>query len=162
MQVDYWKCKDWEGKQEYQSRVQGLQLRFEKGVDCDVRKSCLKFAKWLRQTYQFPIRVIVYVRKADLIKCQDGDHAYGTFWRPSSKTEYPYIRIATGDYDKLFHESGRDDALATILECIAMMLTHYYQWLNFADSMSEEQEMKNAEFCAFRRIREYGKTRDHP
>ena len=45
-----------------QSRRSGLRFRFTSDVNTEVREACLKFGKWLRKEYFFPIRVPVYVK----------------------------------------------------------------------------------------------------
>ena len=141
-------------------KKKGLYLRFEKTVNNEVRTACLEFSKWLRLKYHFPVRIIVYVKSSEFIKSIYGEQVYGTCWRPYDKCQYPYIHIATGDYPKLRIERGRDNALACILNCIAIMLTHYYQWID--DFEDIDNEVKHAEYCAKTIIKEYSKTRDHP
>ncbi|WP_223596195.1 hypothetical protein [Neobacillus bataviensis] len=46
----------------------GLRLRCEIGVNPKVRSSCLNFAAWLRLNMEFPIRVVVYLKKNYQIK----------------------------------------------------------------------------------------------
>jgi hypothetical protein len=41
----------------------GLRIRTEAGVHPEVKRACLEFAKWLRTEYNFPIRVVVYLKK---------------------------------------------------------------------------------------------------
>ena len=43
---------------------------------------------------------------------------------------YPYIRIATGDYEELVEEYGDEDAMWATLSVFAHELTHYYQHIN--------------------------------
>lgn len=140
----------------------GLHLRVEQGVNPEVRRSCLSFSKWLREQYVFPVRVIIYIKKSYYISAQNGENVYGTCWRPFDKSKSPYIRISTGDYDELVVSKGQDNALATILFCIAMMLTHYYQWLNDINGLTEEEEELQAEKYAKKILSLYSQTRDHP
>jgi hypothetical protein len=39
---------------------EGLRIRCDKEVHPEVRRACLEFAKWLRNEFEFPIRVVVY------------------------------------------------------------------------------------------------------
>lgn len=57
----------------------GLRLRFDKGIDENVKRSLKEFCVWMRMHYSFPIRVPVYVKNKGFIKAMDGDEVYGTF-----------------------------------------------------------------------------------
>ncbi len=140
---------------------QGLRLRFERGVDCEVRRALLEFAAWLRTEFNFPVRLLVYVKSAEMIKCRDGDWAYGTCLCPNELSVEPYIRLATGDYGKLCEEFGKDNALATVLACMAHELTHYYQWLGNADE-DEKLTERQAKYYASKIVDMYAQTREHP
>jgi len=153
--------KPWK-KNFYGKRKNGLHLRVENNVDSEVRRACLEFVKWLRAEYDFPTRVTVYVKAACYVRAENGEQVYGTCWRPFQKSSMPYIRVSTGDYHDLLESIGQDRALATILCCIAMMLTHYFQWLNDLNSLTEEEEIHQAERCAKKIILDYSKTREHP
>ncbi|GAB6255789.1 hypothetical protein [Peribacillus frigoritolerans] len=121
---------------------QGLRIRCEQGVYPEVRRACLEFAKWLRIEFEFPIRVVVYLKKDYQIKSRfDKELVSGTFFGPFDKSEEPYIRIATGDYLELLAENGRDNALAAILGTIAHELGHYYQWIDDLNLMKKGQKI---------------------
>lgn len=127
-----WDCTKWKKHYraiEYEGK-DGLRLHFEKGVDPRVRALCLEFGKWLRQEYLFPVRVNVYVKKAERIRAKDGELVCGTCWRPASKFDTPFIKIAAGDFLKLCEQRGEEKALAEILLAIAHELTHFFQWMN--------------------------------
>lgn len=109
---------------------QGLRLRFDKGVDPELRLAILKFANWVRREFDFPIRVLAYIRSTEYIKAKDGDLVSGTFWGPYDRTEEPCIRVAAGDFYKLTKKWGKDKAIAATLRTLAHELSHYYQWLN--------------------------------
>jgi hypothetical protein len=136
----------------------GLRIRCEQGVYPEVRRACLEFAKWLRIEFEFPIRVVVYLKKDYQIKSRfDKELVSGIFLGPFDKSEEPYIRIATGDYLELLAENGQDDALAAILGTIAHELGHYYQWIDDLE-LDEEGAENNSEYM----IDLYAETRDHP
>lgn len=127
-----WDCTAWE-KRYANAEIEinsGLRFRYEKGVIPCVRNICLQFSRWLRSEYCFPVRVNVYIKKANRIRAIDGELVCGTCWRPDCKYETPYIRIATGDYFELCNRRGKESAIAEILLAIAHELTHYFQWLN--------------------------------
>ena len=41
----------------------GLRVRCEKDINPSIRRTCLSFAVWLRTYMEFPIKVIVYLKK---------------------------------------------------------------------------------------------------
>lgn len=140
-----WNKQDWYNVLDYENNLYryGLRLRFDKGIDPVLRNSCLKFAAWLRQEYEFPIRVPIYFKNKAYLKCVDGDTAYGTCFIPDTYKDEPYIRIATGDYVVLCKELGEKYATLSILRTLAHELTHYYQWINGV-SLSHESEERQA------------------
>ena len=85
----------------------------------------------------------------------------GTFFEPLQHTIEPYIRIATGDYEELKEEIGRDQALASILTVIAHELTHYFQWINGIQKTERDSECQ-ARRCAKKLLKKYAETREHP
>lgn len=113
-----------------EGRPRSLRLQFEQGVDRELRNACLKFAKWLRSEYCFPVRVRVYFKSRARIRAMDGDSVCGTFMMPDDYRETPFARIATGDYRDLCEKYGEKQATFEILWCIAHELTHYFQWIN--------------------------------
>lgn len=135
----------------------GLRIRCL-GIDDEVRITILNFANWLRQQIQFPIRVVVYVKKDKWIKNMYGELVYGTFFAPYDKSVEPYIRVATGDYHDLKKELGRDDALASILHTFAHEIVHYEQWVKEDELFNE----RKANYRATRLVHKYAETRDHP
>ena len=157
-----WTLQDWK-KHLPSSRHRrfGLRLRFDKGVSQEVKTACIRFATWLRSQYTFPLRVPVYIKKQDRIKAKDGDLVVGTFFEPLQHTIEPYIRIATGDYEELKEEIGRDQALASILTVIAHELTHYFQWISGIQKTERDSECQ-AHRCAKKLLKKYAETREHP
>jgi len=72
--VHIWTLENWKYNfTNIQSRRSGLRFRFTPDVNTEVRGACLKFGKWLRKEYFFPIRVPVYVKGKKYIKAMDGD-----------------------------------------------------------------------------------------
>lgn len=133
----------------------GLRVRCEQGVNPKVRQSCLDFAKWLRLYLEFPIRVVVYLKRAYQIKTQDGkEMVSATFLGPYSKDEEPYIKVATGDFQELVSERGEDNAILAILNSIAHEIIHYRQWLENPD-FDEEKAETEAEHESTKLVDEY-------
>lgn len=94
-----------------------------------VRRSLIRFARWLREQYDFPLRVPVYLFPYDHIVTQDGKKVSASFFAPFRRNEEPLIRIATGDYGALARDVGRDNALAAFPCSLAHEVIHYHQWL---------------------------------
>jgi hypothetical protein len=139
----------------------GLRLKFEKGIDAEVRRACKEFCKWIRTEYYFPVRIPVYVKKSKYIKAMDGDFVNGTFFKPFNKIEEPYARIATGFYHEDLLKRGKDNSLASVLLTIAHELTHYFQWINNIQ-LTEIGEERQATRYARLILDEYAQTHEHP
>lgn len=157
-----WNCSRWKDPDAPVFEKKGLHFFIKKGVDPEVRRAILEFAGWLRTNYIFPARVNVYVFSDYYIRASNGEMVYATCMRPGDDGKYPYIRMSTGDYEDLVKKRGTDDALAAMLYCAAKMLTHYFQWLNDMDYLTERQEEQQANRCARKILDDYAQTRDHP
>lgn len=127
-----WDLKNWEKYILHDSHnyKTGMYMRFDKDVNFCVKEFCKLFAKWVRKEFVFPIRVNVYVKSSYRIKAKDGEMVVGTFWRPESLCMNSYIRIATGDYEDLVEEIGKENAMWAILSTLAHELSHYFQYVN--------------------------------
>ncbi|MBT2733503.1 DUF2750 domain-containing protein [Bacillus sp. ISL-7] len=133
----------------------GLRVKCEQGVNPNIRQSCLDFAKWLRLYMEFPIRVVVYIKKAVQIKTKDRlEMVSATFLGPYSKDEEPYIRMATGDFEELVSNRGEENAIFAILNSMAHEIIHYQQWLKNPD-LDEEIAETEAELEGTRLVEEY-------
>ena len=110
--------------------MNGLRVRVQNGVDPAVRGACLDFARWLRTEFPFPLRLNVYIKRDYRIRAMDGDMVVGTIWQPDNLSEYPYIRLAAGDYTELVEARGDDEAMWAILRSFAHEIVHYFQHIN--------------------------------
>lgn len=139
-----WTIDKWKKTLENKDIRHGLRVRYEKDVNEEVKLVCKEFFRYLRSEYYFPIRVAVYIKSTERIKALDGDLVCGTCFMPSDPLVEPYIRIATGDYELLVSEGGKDYAAKEILYTIAHELTHYFQWVNSLQltEMGEERQAK--------------------
>lgn len=155
-----WKCSDW-GTYIPPNCRKGIRLRFDPGVNCEVRRACKDFVKWLRSQYEFPVRIPIYFKATKTIISRSGEHVSASFFGPYDKSVEPYIRISVGDYPDLLRERGKDNALASILHSIAHELSHYYQWLKDSD-LSEEKMERQARYYALEILSDYAETRAHP
>ena len=139
----------------------GLRVRYEHGIDTDLKESIKRFILWIRRNYYFPFRVVIYIKSSEFITAKDGDLVSGTFFEPYYRTDEPYIRVAAGDHAKNLIRWGRDDAIAATLRTIAHELTHYYQWINGVDKPIRNLEL-HAYICSSIILRQYAETTEHP
>ena len=156
-----WTLDNWEKIYGDLCIKKGIRLHFEKGIDCEVKRAILEFINWLRTEYYFPVRVNIYFKCAFRIKALDGELVSATFFGPFDKMVNPYIRIATGDYQELLKNKGKDNALGAYLYTIAHELTHYFQWINDL-KLTEKGEERQATVYSNYILDEYKEIREHP
>ena len=113
----------------------GLRIVGDRG-NAEVRGAIIRFARWLRSQYDFPMRVPVYLRPEPILVKMDGEKCSASFFAPWNRKVEPYIRIATGDYPQSKRRRGRDNALAGYLVSLAHEVIHYQQWIK-ANRVSE-------------------------
>ena len=159
--MNIWKSTKWKSYYKNADQRQGIRIRYEKGVDPEVKRAIGDFINWLRSEYVFPKRVNLYVKAERRIRATNGEFVCGTFFRPADRNKEPYIRVATGDYYELLSECGKDNALARILSSIASVFTYYFQWLNDIE-LTFIGEDRQASFYAKKIMYDYSETRDHP
>ena len=134
----------------------GIRIIGHRG-DPEVKDALVKFAKWLRKQYEFPIRVPVYLRPERQLMNLHGEKCSATFFAPWDQSVEPYIRIATGDYGNEKREYGRDNALAGYLVSLAHEIIHYHQWLKDNNIKEGGVSAKASSI-----VNEYALTVDHP
>ena len=110
-------------------RKTGLRIIGRRGHP-EVRGALIRYARWLRLHYDFPVRVPVYLSQHPQILNSEGEFISASFMGPFDPNEDPYVRIATGDYEDQLNEFGRDSALAANLHSLSHELIHYWQWLD--------------------------------
>ena len=137
-------------------QLSGLRICGHRGHPV-VRRALVRFARWLRNEYEFPVLVRVYLSPHPYIIANDGERCVATIWIPDDENDYPYIRIATGDYVELRKESNRDDALAATIVSLAHEVIHYRQWIETNDQWERGVFVK-----ATGLLRKYAKTTAHP
>lgn len=122
----------------------GLYLRIENEVKPEVREQCIEFIKWLQKQMQFPIKLIIHLKKDYYILTRNTKECVSaTFWGPYNKKERPIISVATGDYQDILIEYGKYNALKAILGSITHEIIHYQQWLNNLKFSEKEAEVKS-------------------
>jgi hypothetical protein len=134
----------------------GLRVCGQRG-DPEVKDALLRFARWLRTTHDFPVRVPVYLRPNPTLTSLSGKTCVSTFFRPDDPTVEPYIRIATGNYTEEKEIQGRDSALCGYLSSLAYQLVNYLDWIEGTER-TNRQVRKQAD----RIIDSYADCVDHP
>ena len=134
----------------------GLRIRGERGHP-EVRGALIRYAKWLRKHYEFPIRCPVYLYPTEFLNSQAGGKCSATFFAPYDRADEPYIRIATGDYPDCEHAVGRDDALAGFLCSLSHEVIHYFQWWETGNLTERGVDIK-----AGKLVDRYALDVDHP
>ena len=122
-----------------------------------MKAALIRYARWLRASYDFPVRVPVYLSSKEMITTMHGEQVCASFFAPWSRKDEPYIRIATGDYPALKRASGRDDALAAFITSLSHEIIHYMQWLETGDTSERGVALK-----ARSMLRAYAHTVDRP
>ena len=105
----------------------GLVIRGQRGNPV-ARRALIRFARWARREFEFPIRVPVYLSNAQTVRFFNGERVSAKFIWGLSRREEPYISVATGDYPQLRRERGRYNALATTVHSLCHEILHYQQW----------------------------------
>lgn len=126
----------------------GIRIRGQRG-DPEVRTAFIKFARWLRTEYEFPIRVPVYLLAGEMAPPVNGIECSAAFFAPYDRTDEPIIRVATGEYQRLKRQYGRHRALASLIVSLAHEVVHYFQWLNENDVT--ERNVQRQAITMFRR-----------
>jgi len=121
----------------------GLRIVGARG-NAEVRGAIVRFARWLRGQYDFPMRVPVYLRPEPILVNMHGKKGSASFFAPWNRKVEPYIRIATGDYPQLKRQVGRDNALAGYLGSLAHEVIHYQQWIK-TNQLSEKGVARHAQ-----------------
>ena len=140
---------------------EGLRCYFDSRCSFEVKKSCKRFSRWLRNNFHFPVKVLISFMAYDSIEATDGDYVSALFVEPFMGPEYPHIYIAVGDYDVQKKEAGQDNALGGILRSVAHELTHYYQWLN-GIKLTETGYERQARYYADVIVGWYSTSYEHP
>lgn len=148
--ANVWTMKAWAAAPKMKTRRGGVRLRFDPGVDPEVRRAVMAFVRWLRAGYVFPVRVPIYVKKSPYIRAMDGDTVSATFFEP-------YIRVSTGTYAEDVGRYGREFALQRIQISVAHELTYYFQWINRVQ-ISDRGRERQAASDACRLVRMFWET----
>lgn len=121
-----WKLEKWKKCYCEDNLKSGLYLRFNKGVDPQIKKAAKNFCKWLPKKYYFPLRVTVQIVDSYRVKAEYGELVCVRF----IKLPEPRIKIASGDFNEIAIDEGSAVALEEVLFSIGYGLTQYFQWIN--------------------------------
>ena len=159
--MNVWLSEDWRTNHEIDPYKGGLQCRFDSNCADEVKEACKRFTRWLRRSFQFPVKVSVFFKANDSIEASDGECVSALFVEPYERSGHPHIYIAVGSYAEHKDKVGRDAALGGILRSAAHELTHYYQWLNDVRLTGRGYEIQ-ARYYADVVIDWYATTCEHP
>lgn len=134
----------------------GLRIKGQRGHPI-VREALIRYARWLRKKYEFPIRVPVYLYPSKTIITMHGEHVTASFFAPFSRDVEPFIRIATGDFPDLVAVRSIDDVLASYIVSLSHELVHYFQWIETGD-IHEYKVIQKAR----KMLLDYALEVDHP
>ena len=122
---------DWHKTYENIPVPHGLYARFEKEIHPFIRTSLIYYLQWLRKEYHFPVRINVYCKSGDKVRCRDKDLAYGVIYLPFDRSKLPSIRLACGNFQ---HDAPVTKDLMDTTDLILFSLTHeivhYFQYIN--------------------------------
>ena len=160
-----WQCKDWTEYIHEKTRS-GIRIYFDKNVDFEVRRACKEYIRWLRNYYEFPIRVPIYFKDTKYVKNSEGEESSALFFGPNQLTMELYIKISVGDYEDLLKDRDKDNALAAILCSVTHELTHYFQWIKYHETwLSGDKNNffeRQAVYYGREIVYDYAETREHP
>lgn len=134
----------------------GMWIRGERGHPA-VRAALIRYARWLRCQFTFPVRVPVYLLPSSKVVTMHGERVSASIFLPWDRTVEPYIRIATGDFPELCRHHGRDNALAAFLTSLSHEVLHHRQWIDTGRSWERGVATR-----AKRLVQAYAETVDHP
>jgi len=134
----------------------GLRIRGSRGHPV-VRAAIIRYAAWLREQFEFPIRVPAYLLAGKRVRTSEGELATASFFGPWDRREEPYIRIATGDYPEERRSRGRDNALACYLASLSHEVIHYRQWVETGRTWERGVVVRAAHL-----VDKYGEVVDRP
>ena len=141
-------------KATYNIPNQGISLIFEKGINPDLRKKYIDFAKWLRKNYLFPVHLNVYILNKEKVTLLNGNLAYGSF-RWFAKRN-PHVKIPSLVNYLDYPELTKEEIFDSILSSLVHELTHYYQWL-INPQQDDHSSERQANYYRFRILDKYYK-----
>ena len=109
-----------------------LSLHFASALDDATKKEILRFVRYLRKEFFFPIRCNVYFCNQEKFHSAKGGYCYGIFFSndESGGRIYPQVYIPTNmDIYSVYHSLCHE-------------LTHYFQWYFFDDEKRSDRSLE--------------------
>ena len=129
-----------------------ISFHYEKGIDETLKRKYMNFARWLRKSYVFPVRLHVYILNVERLALKTGRLVYGKIcWYPKRA---PLIKVPSAIDVTLFEEYTIDEIHEQILSSLVHELTHYYQWVKGLEQSNATAE-RQANYFRYRIIEEY-------
>lgn len=130
----------------------GISLHYQEGIEENLKRKYISFAKWLRKNYVFPVHINIYILNCEKVLLKNGIWAYGSFkWFPKRP---PYIRIPSAIETELLSEYSKEEIYEQILSSLVHELTHYFQWVLDLDQSNATSE-RQAHYYRYRIIDKY-------
>lgn len=111
-----------------ESNQQGIRLITRKNVNEKIHKECVKFCRWLRKSYWFPIRCKIILFNTPYFKKEnalDKDSVADFYYEENDDLKiYPEIWVAVWKNPK----RDEKEQIERVCGWIVHELTHYYQW----------------------------------
>lgn len=126
----------------------GIRFYIDENVDLEIKLACKEFAKWLKINITFNTLIKVHISKEYQVITRRKERVSGIFGTPSYKNKYPYIKVATGDFQELKEENGKYNALMSTLNTFAHEIIHYKQWIEnrpFREKEAKKESTKLVE-----------------
>ncbi len=123
-------------------------LHFDKNVNPYIKLAFKEFRKWLKNKISFPIKINIYVTSSYRVVTKKQIKATGIFTIPSTKNKYPFIKLATADFEDLKSEVGYYNGMMSILHTFAHEVIHYQQWIreqSFNERLADKEATKLVE-----------------
>ena len=107
-----------------------------------IKKDIKLYIVWLRENYNFPLRVKIFISHDEFVKnMATGEKVSATIFCPFDKKDTAIIKVATGDFNGLLKENGKVNSMNLTMNSISHELQHYYQWvddLGFDEEQAED------------------------
>ncbi len=145
--------------QNREQKSEGIYLHIDHDVPRSLRLSFMRFARWIRSQYTFPVKINVYIKNvAFIVSKTTGESGTANIFLPYRLDESPYIKIAAGDFFTLVQEADYFSATCAELCSLAHEITHYFQWQNGYDmdaSLRKRERERQANRKAKQIVRKY-------
>ena len=142
----------------------GIELHFlDTEINEVLRQSCIKFCKWLRKKFWFPVKCKIFFEYYSCYKDEENrnSNAVALFYpgiddKNGFLKNYPNIWIAVSKFNKEVIRYGKDNAIENYYSLIVHELTHYFQWYFIETERRTKKSLEiEANKCAESIVYEY-------